>query len=134
PDCLVAIAQLDQGITVQSTKTDEIVWQVWHGDRFWYERVEGQAYTDAACTMEGTNPNPYRDARGRPVKPILVTHSGDTNAVYYTASDDLVIMNQRLDRLLTALSYTMEYQGFAIPVATGMDPEQAATQPWSPGA
>lgn len=134
PDCLVAIAQLDQGITVQSTKSEEIVWQVWQGDRFWYERFEGQPYRDLACTVEGTNPNPYRDAKNRPVKPIIVTHSGDTNAVYYTASDDLVIMNQRLDRLLTALSYTMEYQGFAIPVATGMDPEQAATQPWSPGA
>lgn len=133
PDCLVAIAQKDQGITLSDRWTNEIVWQVWHEDRFWYEKQPGMAFSDRACTKRGTNPNPYRDNRGRPVKPIIVTHSGDTEAVYYTGSDDLVIMNQRLDRLLTGLSYTMEYQGFAIPVATGLDPEQAATQPWSPG-
>lgn len=137
PDCLVAIAQRDQGITLQDTiaRNLDLTWQVWHGAEFWYERSPGNPFRDAACTMPGKNPNPYRDARGRPIKPLLVTHSApDAPNVYYVSSDDLVIMNQRLDRLLTALSYTMEFQGFSVPFASGMNPEEVATQPWSPGA
>lgn len=121
PDCFVAIAQLDQGITDLTSLQSEIVWQCWWRDRFWYETSPRAEYKDPAMTKKGTMPNPYRDVNGNPVKPILVTHSSESTAVYYEGTDNLVLLNQRLDRDLTSISHTMEFQGFSMLVFTGMD-------------
>lgn len=121
PDCFVAIAQLDQGITDRTTLQNEIVWQCWWRDRFWYETSPRAEYKDPGMTKLGTMPNPYRDSNGNPVKPIIVTHSNESTAVYYQGTDNLVLLNQRLDRDLTSISHTMEFQGFSMLVFTGMD-------------
>lgn len=133
PDCFVAIAQPYVALTSTESKSYEIVWQCWWRDQYWYERYPGREYQDASLTVEGRNRNPY-SADGRPIKPLLVTHDQVSVDMYYSGPDNLVLQNQRLDRGLTALANTMEYQGFSVPVATGMDYEEAATQGWSPGS
>lgn len=132
PKCFVAIAQQNQGITHRGP--EKTVWQCWYEDKYWYETDVGMEYKDAGLTNKGVNVNPYKDVHGNPVKPIVVTHSEESDSVYHTAADDLVFMNQRLDRDLTALSSVMEYQGFAIPVARGVTPEEVESQPWSHAA
>lgn len=121
PDCFVAIAQLDQGITDRSAMQRPLVWQCWWKDRFWYETEPRSEFKNVECTRPGTMPNPYRDADNNPVKPILVTHSLESAAVYYEGTDNLVLLNQRLDRDLTSISHTMEFQGFSMLMFTGMD-------------
>lgn len=135
PDCFVAIAQLDKGITDREQSQREIVWQCWWQDRFWYERAPGFEFKDANLTIKGTNPNPYRDVDDNVVKPIIVTHSiTQATQVYYEGTDNLVLLNQRLDRDFTALSYAGEFQGFALFAVKGMDSAEIAAQPWAPGA
>lgn len=132
PECFVAIAQLDRGET--SKDNTKVVWQCWYGERFWYETDPGKEYQDPALTIEGTRPNPYKDEDGNPVKPIVATHFNQSDAIYSYGSDQLVLMNQRLDRDLTALSFTMEYQGFSVAVAKGTTVEEMEKQPWSQAA
>jgi len=132
PDCFVAIAQLDQGITQSAPQL--VVWQCWWQNQYWYETHQGQEFKDAGLTVAGTNVNPYKDMDGNTVKPITVTHSRKSDEIYLASSDQLVLMNQRLDRDLTALSSVMEFQGFAVPVASGVNPEEMQGQPWSHGA
>lgn len=135
PDAFVAIAQLDQGITDLDSIDEEIVWQCWWRDRFWYEKSPKAEYKDAACTIKGTNPNPYRDSDKQPVKPILVTHSTqEVPSIYYESSDNLVLANQRLDRDFTAISHTMEYQGFSLLLFKGMTPAELRSISPSPGS
>lgn len=124
PECFVAIAQLCSGLTDRDAASEEIVWQCWYQDRFWYETSPRAEYKDLELTVPGTMPNPYRDVYGNPVKPILVTHSSETTEMYYQGSDNLVLLNQRLDRDLTSVSHTMEFQGFALLMFTGMDPSE----------
>jgi len=133
PDCFVAIAQPYVALTSIDSKSYEIVWQCWWRDEYWYERYPGREYKNATLTEQGRNRNPYK-FDGQPVKPLLVTHDQASVDMYYVGPDNLVLQNQRLDRGLTALANTMEYQGFSVPVATGMDYEEAATQGWSPGS
>lgn len=124
PDAFVAIAQLDIGLTDREAPQREVIWQCWHKDRFWYETFPRSEYKDLGLTKPGTNPNPYRDAAGNPVKPILSVHSKEATDIYYQGADNLVLLNQRLDRDLTAISHTMEFQGFALLAFEGMDPEE----------
>lgn len=130
PNCFVAIAQDNQGIT--SKKTDKITWQCWYGDYYWYEQSPGKEFRDNLLTVPGKNINPYRDKTGKTVKPILVTHDNKTSQIYDPGSDKLILMNQRLDRDMTAHAHTMEFQGFAVPVAKGVNPEEMIGQPYSP--
>lgn len=132
PQCFVAIAQLDRGET--SKDEDKIVWQCWYEDKFWYETDIGHEFQDPQLTKKGVRMNPYKDAEGNPVKPILVAHANPSEAIYSYGSDQLILMNQRLDRDLTALSFTMEYQGFAVPVAKGTTVDEMEKQPWSQAA
>lgn len=132
PKCFVAIAQQSQGLTHKGP--DKTVWQCWYEDKYWYETDVGMEYKDPGLTQKGVNLNPYKNEQGESVKPIVVTHAEESDDVYYQAADDLVFMNQRLDRDLTALSSVMEYQGFAIPVAKGVTPEEVESQPWSHAA
>lgn len=134
PECLVAILQQGQGMTDTSSLSSRPVFQVWWRDRFWYEEAPGFEFTDPDLTIRGTNANPYRDKYGYPIKPIIVTHSTETDEVYYKGSDNLVLLNQRIDRDFTALSYAAEYQGFAIFAVEGMEPHEIAAQPWAAGA
>jgi len=131
PDCFVAIAQVDQGITSRSDGAT--IWQCWWNDMYWYERAPGREFKEPALLTPGVNKNPYSD-KGTPVKPILVMHEDRCREIYYTGNDHLVFMNQRVDRELTALSYAMEYQGFSLLVIGGMTPEEVEAQPVSPGA
>lgn len=133
-DCFIAIAQSAPALTRVDAKLNRVVWQCWWRDEYWYEEHPGHEYMDPMLTEPGRNPNPYRDEDGNTVKPILVTHESPSQNVYYHGPDNLVLQNQRLDRALTALAHTMEYQGFSVPVATGMDYEEAAKQGWSPGS
>lgn len=134
PECLVAILQQDTGMTDTSNLSKKPVFQVWYNDRFWYEEAPGFEFKDPDLTVRGTNANPYKDTYGYPVKPIIVTHSTETDEVYYKGSDNLVLLNQRIDRDFTALSYAAEYQGFAIFAVEGMEPSEIAAQPWAAGA
>jgi hypothetical protein len=134
PDCFIAIAQPPAALTETTAKVYEIVWQCWWEDEYWYERYPGQEFRDPALTEAGRNKNPFRTAEGVPVKPLLVVHDQQSQDMYFHGPDNLVLQNQRLDRDMTALAHTMEYQGFSVPVARGMDYEEAATQGWSPGS
>lgn len=134
PECLVAIAQQDKGMTDNTKLGERITWQVWWGDRFWYEQTPGYEFKDPGLTVRGTNPNPYRDKDKNPVKPILLTHSDESEEIYYISSDNLVLLNQRIDRDFTALSYAGEYQGFAVFAVEGMEPAEIAAQPMAAGA
>lgn len=134
PGAFVAIAMQDGGLTDNTKLGQRTIWQCWWGDRFWYEETPGYEFKDAGLTQRGTNPNPYKDEAGGPVKPILVTHSDDSKEIYYQSSDNLVLMNQRIDRDFTGVSYASEFQGFAIFAVTGMEPAEIASQPWSAGA
>lgn len=133
PDCFVAIAQLDIGLTDRRAPQREVIWQCWWRDRFWYETAPRAEYQDLAMTRPGTMANPYRDADGNPVKPIIVTHARESTDMYLTGSDQLVLLNQRLDRDLTSISHTMEFQGFAVMAFEGMDPEEIRTMSPSAG-
>lgn len=121
PDCFVAIAQLDQGMTDREAPQREIVWQCWWKNRMWYEASPRAEYQDPGLTKPGTLPNPYRDLNGNAVKPVIVAHSREATSIYFEGTDNLVLLNQRLDRDLTSISHTMEFQGFAFLVFTGMD-------------
>lgn len=132
PDCFVAIAQIDQGMT--NKEAHKPIYQCWWGDRYWYEQDVGQEYKDPGLREKGTNFNPYRDKEGNVVKPIVVSHYAKTDEIYYSNADNTVMLNQRLDRDFTALSSVMEYQGFSIPVAKGITSSEASGQPWSPAA
>jgi hypothetical protein len=127
PDCFVAIAQPVAALTEIDAKVYEIVWQCWWQNEYWYERHPGHEYKDPGLTDPGRNANPFT-YDGRPVNDQPSTN------IYYNGPDNLVLQNQRLDRDFTALAHTMEYQGFSVPVATGIDYEEAATQGWSPGS
>lgn len=134
PECFVAIAQALPALTRTDAKLNRIVWQCWWGNEYWYEEHPGHEFRDPSLTEPGRNANPYRDDTGAYIKPLLVTHEQPAQNMYYHGPDNLVLQNQRLDRGLTALAHTMEYQGFSVPVATGMDYEEAAKQGWSPGS
>lgn len=134
PDCLVAIAQQDKGLTDNTKFGEKTTWQVWWGDKFWYEQTPGYEFKDPNLTTRGTNQNPYRDKDRNPVKPVLVTHSDESDEIYYQSSDNLVLLNQRIDRDFTAVSYVAEFQGFAIFAVTGMEPAEIAAQPYTAGA
>lgn len=134
PECLVAIAQQDRGMTDNTKFGEKTIWQVWFGDKFWYEETPGYEFQDPSLTKRGTKPNPYKDKDGNPVKPIIITHSTETDEVYYQSSDNLVLLNQRIDRDFTAISYAGEMQGFAIFAVEGMEPSEIAAQPWAAGA
>lgn len=134
PDCLVAIAQQDKGLTDNTKLGEKITWQVWWDDKFWYEQTPGYEFKDPGLTVRGTNPNPYKDKDKNPVKPVLLTHSDESDEIYYLSSDNLVLLNQRIDRDFTALSYASEFQGFAIFAVEGMEPAEIAAQPFAAGA
>ena len=141
PECLVAIRMPQpQG------STDPHVWQVWHRAEYWYERDgDGNKYKTllAEGGEKGRNPNPYLSpneesgysnvyGRGDFIKPILGQHSVETDDIYYAGDDLKVNMNQRMDRMFTAIGSTMEWQGFAIPVFSAVDREEVADQPLTP--
>ncbi len=129
PECLVAIAQ--------DEPEDEnlVTWQVWWRDMWWYETTPGVPFKDVDLKEPGYNTNPFRDNKGRPVKPILATHDNPTvTRVHDPGSDILINQNQVIDRMLTAAAHTIEYQNFAVPVITGADLEEVEAQPYSPGA
>lgn len=147
PECMVAIAQdLDdladlkastQGRAFADRRDDytEIVWQVWWRDMWWYEQVPGVPYKDIELRERGFNQNPYKDAEGRPVKPVLVVHDNPTvTRIHEPGSDILINQNQVMDRMFTGANHTIEYQNFAIAVITGAEPEEVESQPYSPGA
>lgn len=147
PECMVAIAQdlddlLDiktssQGRSFLDRKDDyaQVIWQVWWRDFWWYEQTPGIAYKDIGLTERGVNANPFRDNKGRAVKPILVVHDNPTvTRIHEPGSDILINQNQVVDRFLTGAGFTIEYQNFAVPVITGAEPEEVEAQPYSPGA
>jgi hypothetical protein len=136
PDCMVAIAQdLENIADIDRDEHFQVTWQVWWRDMWWYEQQPGVPYKDVNLTEAGYNANPFRDNRGRPVKPILVVHDNPTvTRVHEPGSDILVNQNQVIDRMLTGAAHTIEYQNFAVPVITGADLEEVESQPYSPGA
>lgn len=136
PETLVAIAQDLEDVTEIEPEDENLVtWQVWWRDMWWYETTEGIPFKDIDLTESGFNLNPFRDNKGRPVKPILVTHDSPTvTRIHEPGSDILVNQNQVIDRMLTAAAHTIEYQNFAVPVITGAEIEEVESQPYSPGA
>tara|TARA_Y100001973_G_C5207560_1_gene342716 strand:- start:3843 stop:5525 length:1683 start_codon:yes stop_codon:yes gene_type:complete len=141
PECLVAIRMAQP----QGT-TDPHIWQVWHRAEYWYQRDgDGNSYKTVLAEggEKGRNDNPYftpdgtssyqnKYGRGHFIKPILVQHSVETEEIYYAGDDLKVVMNQRMDRMFTAVGTTMEWQGFAIPVFSSVDREEIADQPLTP--
>lgn len=137
PDCVVAVLQQTESLGGDLPQVDDdgAVWQVWKDDRYWYEKATEGRFQDPGCTIEGTNENPYKDPlTGRPVKPILVSHSEPCDDIHLWKADNLVMAAQRQDRNLTGLSFSQETQSFAIPQINGMRPEEIREQPWSPAA
>lgn len=131
---MVCVMLQSEDLTTLHRRQDKVVWQVWWKDRYWYETDPAQPYKDRDCTEEGTNENPYKDKHGRPVKPIQVVKDVISDQIYERGSDLLIQQNQVIDRQLTAGNYTVEYQGFAVPVVTGADPEEMEANPHSPAA
>lgn len=136
PEVIVSIAQ--DLITLGDIAQDRgnlHVWQVWWRDMWWYEAVEGSPFQDIDLTIPGYNTNPFKDNKGRPVKPILVVHDNPTvTKIHEPGSDILILQNQVVDRMYTGNAHTMEYQTFAVPVITGADLEEVESQPYSAGA
>ncbi len=136
PEVVVSIAQ--DLLTLGDISRDNgnlRVWQVWWRDMWWYETVEGSTFQDIELTEPGFNMNPYKDNKGRPVKPILVVHDNPTvTKIHEPGSDILILQNQVVDRMYTGNAHTMEYQTFAVPVITGADIEEVEAQPYSAGA
>jgi len=90
-------------------------------------------------TETGVNENPYwtRDELSGeqiPVKPIMYTHSKLSGHIHEQGSDALVQQNQVFDRGMTGVTHTQEFQGFAIPVFSGVEPEEVADQAYSVAA
>jgi len=135
PDCCVAISQ-NVAWESKQDKTDggRTVWQVWWRDLYWYETVENQPFMDPDCTEPGVNVNPYTDVNGESVKPIIVTHENITTQIHDPGSDMIVLQNQAIDRHLTAVGNTMEFQGFGVPVFTGTTVEEVAAQGYAPAS
>ena len=141
PECQIAIKMRQPQGTL-----DTEVWQVWHKEKYWYERVgDASHYKTVLCEKGGKgevdNPylipdedSPYFNSYGRGhfIRPILVHHSTDTDEIYYAGDDLKVGMNQRMDRLFTAIGNTAEWQGFAVPVFKGVDREELQGQPLTP--
>lgn len=136
PEVIVSIAQ--DLVTLGNIAKDRgnlHVWQVWWRDMWWYEAVEGTPFKDINLTEPGWNPNPFKDNKGRAVKPILVVHDNPTvTKIHEPGSDILILQNQVVDRMYTGNAHTMEYQTFAVPVITGADMEEVEAQPYSAGA
>ena len=119
----------------EQERWDLAVWQVWHGSEYWYETGQHGEWQDADCTVKGRNENPYVDLLGFPVKPIVVSHSSDApTCIHEWGSDSLIMAAQRADRNLTAVAWTMETQGFAIPEVRGMEREELEETGYGPGA
>lgn len=134
PEVMVCVMMHSEDLTRAFRKEERPVWQVWWRDRYWYEREPARPYKDRACTIEGTLENPFRDNAGNPVKPILSVKDVISDHIYERGSDMLIQQSQVIDRQLTSANYTVEYQGFAVPVITGADPEEVEANPHSPGA
>ena len=134
PGVMVCVMLTSEDLTRKTKHDERPVWQVWWRDRYWFEREPARPYMDRECTMEGTNENPFRDKDGNPVKPILSVKDIVSDQIYERGSDMLIQQSQVIDRQLTSANYTVEYQGFAIPVITGADPEEVEANPHSPGA
>lgn len=134
PGVMVCVMMHSEDLTRAFRREERPVWQVWWKDRYWFEREPARPYKDRACTVEGTNENPFRDNAGNPVKPILSTKDVISDHIYERGSDMLIQQSQVIDRQLTSANYTVEYQGFAVPVIAGADPEEVEANPHSPGA
>lgn len=134
PGVMVCVMLRSEDLTRIHRRLEKPVWQVWWKDRYWFEQDPGRSYKDRALTIEGTNENPYRDQFGDPVKPILSTKDVISDQIYERGSDMLVQQAQVIDRQLTSANFTTEYQGFAVPVITGVDPEEVEANAHSPGS
>jgi hypothetical protein len=134
PGVMVCVLLTSEDLTRKTAREDRPVWQVWWRDRYWFEREPARPFKDRECTVEGTNENPFRDKDGNPVKPILSVKDIVSDQIYERGSDMLIQQSQVIDRQLTSANYTVEYQGFAVPVVTGADPEEVEANPHSPGA
>lgn len=134
PEVVVSIAQ-DLTTLGDMAGNNLHVWQVWWRDMYWYETVEGQPFMDIELTDPGVNKNPFKDSKGRSIKPILVVHDNPTvTKIHEPGSDILILQNQVVDRMYTGNAHTMEYQTFAVPVITGAELEEVESQPYSAGA
>lgn len=138
PNCFVAVRQDLNWMTKQTPDTD-VIWQCWWGRYWWYETVECVPFKNLDLTETGVNENPYwtRDELSGeqiPVKPIMYTHSKLSGHIHEQGSDALVQQNQVFDRGMTGVTHTQEFQGFAIPVFSGVEPEEVADQAYSVAA
>lgn len=149
-NCLVAIRVVDDRFITASPNAVRHIWQVWWKNMWWFEDGSGRPYKDPQLKQPGTNPNPYfvemtirdpetgeRNSVIRPVKPILyMTTQIDEvcDQIYMPDSDQLTLINQRIDRDLTGHGYTGEFQSFAIGFFSGLRPEEIEKMAWSPGS
>ena len=70
---------------------------------------------------------------GYPVKPILYQQDFESDDIFVVTSDALVLQNQRIDRALTGVAFTLEKQGFAQLAMFGVTPEDMKGASLSPG-
>lgn len=133
PECFLAVRQGLDYETKQTPVTNQ-VWQCWWRDKWWYETEDSGPHTDLTLTEQGVNENPYKDVKGRPLKPFIVVHDGPTDLIHDAGSDLLIQQNQCFDRGFTALTHAQEFQGFSVPVYSGTTLEEVESQPYSPAA
>uniref|UniRef100_A0A6M3IDP4 Portal protein n=1 Tax=viral metagenome TaxID=1070528 RepID=A0A6M3IDP4_9ZZZZ len=116
PDCRVAIS-------LPTDYDQTSLWQVWHQNVYWVEDANGQIVSSPKINPywerdpAGPHPNPAnKDEMGWAIKPIQVMHDKPSSVMYRCGSNDLVQMNQTLDRGMTALHHVQQWQGFAVPI------------------